>query len=243
MDLAQVITDDLAMAVAGADLIFLCTPPAAMPLLARQIAPCLAPRAVVSDVGSVKAGLTEALTSVFPPADPGRGSRFVGGHPMAGAERHGLASARADLFEGRVCLLTPLEGQTDPPAVDLVEHFWRALGAKVTRMTPRAHDEAVALVSHLPHVMAAALADYVGGLGNGAEVCAGPGWRDMTRLAGGAPELWTEILSRNRVPVTNALRGAIGKLTGVLEILEAGRDADLERFLEAAKHRREDFTS
>ena len=193
-----------------------------------------------SDVGSVKGGLVEELTAIFGTADTGMGNRYVGAHPMAGAERHGLQVARVDLFEGCTCLLTPLEGQTAPEGVERVEGFWRALGARTQRMSPQAHDEAVASVSHLPHVLAAALMSFVGGQGEAALACAGPGWRDMTRLAGGSPEMWTEILSRNRLPVTKALHGMIARLREVLELLETGRDADLEAFLDEARSRRED---
>ncbi len=231
---ADLVTDDPAEAVRGADLVLLCVPPAALPSLARRLAPHLAPDAVVSDVASVKAGLVEDLSAVFQHPD-GSGSRFVGAHPMAGAERHGLGAARADLFERCICLLTPVADRTLSTAVEKVSRFWEGLGARVRPMTAQAHDEAVALVSHLPHLVAAALAGLPE---DEATECAGPGWRDMTRLAGGAPELWTEILSHNRQPVTYALRGMISRLNEVLELLETGRDADLESFLADAKRRR-----
>ena len=231
---ADVITGDPAEAVRGADLVLLCTPPASLPTLARTIALHLEPGAIISDVASVKAGLVEELTEIF--HCPGEtGSRFVGAHPMAGAERHGLGAARANLFERCVCLLTPLANRTEPGALETVWGFWRGLGASVREMTPQAHDAAVATVSHLPHVLAAALASLPD---EAATRCAGPGWRDMTRLAGGSPELWTEILSHNRGPVTDALRGMISRLGEVLVLLEAGRESDLEKFLLSAKLRR-----
>ena len=230
LELADVVTGDPAEAVRGADLALLCTPPGAMAALAGQIAPHLAPGATVSDVASVKAGVAGELAAIL-------GGRYAGAHPMAGAERQGLHAARADLFEGAVCLLTP-DAHTAPDALATVEAFWQGLGARVRRLSPAAHDEAVALVSHLPHVLAAALVDFVGAEPGGATDCAGPGWRDMTRVAGGSPELWTEILSRNRGPVTYALRGMMEKLRTVLELLETGRDAELEAFLAGAKTRR-----
>lgn len=227
LDVADVITDHPAEALRGADLVILCVPPAALPEIARKIAADLEPGAAVSDVASVKAGLVEELTGIL-------GGGFVGAHPMAGAERSGLAAARADLFERCVCLLTPLDG-TGTAALERVSRFWQGLGARVRRMTPQAHDDAVALVSHLPHLVAAALA----GLPDAdASECAGPGWRDMTRLAAGPPDLWTEILSHNRLPVTYALRKMISRLGEALEILEAGRDADLAEFLVEAKRQR-----
>ena len=243
LGIVEVVTADPVAAVRGADLLVFCTPPSAMPKLAAQVAPHLSANAVVTDVASVKTGVAEELTSIFQPETGQGNSRYVGAHPMAGAETSGLASAREDLFEGRVCLLTPVEGATAPGTTETVSEFWQCLGARVRCLSPQGHDSAVALISHLPHLLAAGLMDYVGGLPGEALECAGPGWRDMTRLAGGSPEMWTEILSRNRTPVTSALRGMIEKLQAVLEQLEAGREADLERFLRAAKQRRDDASS
>ena len=225
------VTGNAAEAVHCARLVILCTPPASLPALAAEIAPHLELDAVVSDVASVRAGVAEELTAIFERHGVPESSRHAGAHPMAGAERSGLAAARADLFDGCVCLLTPLEGRTSPEAAARVADFWAGLGARVRRMTPTAHDEAVALVSHLPHLLAAALAGLPGDL---ARECAGPGWRDMTRLAAGSPELWTEILSRNRSPVKNALQHCIGRLRGVLELLETSGEAGLEGFLREA---------
>ncbi len=237
LGVADVVTDDPAEAVRGADLVLLCAPPAALPNLAHRIAPHLEPGATVSDVASVKAGLVEELTAIL--QRPGEtGSRFVGAHPMAGAERHGLQSARADLFERCVCLLTPIDGRTLASAVETVSLFWQGIGARVQWMTPPEHDAAVATVSHLPHLVAAALAGLPD---DPATKCAGPGWRDMTRLAAGSPELWTEILSHNRRPVTDALRGMISRLGEALEFLEAGRESELAEFLTSAKRRRDEL--
>ena len=241
--IAELVTDDASEAVKGADFVVLCTPPNALSKLAAQIAPYLPANAVITDVASVKGDLVEELTNCFRLESATELSRYVGGHPMAGAENSGLSAARENLFAGCICLLTPLEGRTAPAATEAVSRFWRSLGSTVRQISPQAHDEAVALISHLPHILAAGLADYVGELPGEALACTGPGWRDMTRLAAGSPEMWTEILSRNRAPVTNALHGIIGKLTGVLELLEAGREADLERFLRSAKHRRSDASS
>ena len=243
LQLAEVVTDDPAEAVCGADLVILCVPPAAMVGLASKIAPALEENAVATDVASVKGSLVAELTEIFRGRGKDAVSAYVGGHPMAGAEMSGLASAQEDLFAGCVCLLTPLDGCTKPEAIERVSQFWQKLGMRVRRMSPQAHDEAVALVSHLPHALAAGLTRYVGGLRNEALECTGPGWRDMTRLAGGSPEMWTEILSRNRRPVTNALHGIIGQLQEVLELLEAGRDPDLETFLTEAKQWRDDASS
>lgn len=239
---ADTLTDDPAAAVAGADLVVLCLPPAALPGVARQLVPHLKTGVPVCDVASVKAGLSGELGAIFRQEPPPDGSRawtsYVGAHPMAGGERSGPRAARADLFTGAVCLLTP-EENTSPAALEAVEGFWTALGARVRRLTPAAHDETVAMISHLPHALAAALVHFVTAQAPAALPLAGPGWRDVTRIAAGAPELWTEILSRNRQPVTKALHGLIATLHEMSGYLEAGREEELQKFLSEARSQRE----
>lgn len=227
---ADLVTDDLAAAAQGADLVILCTPPAAMAELARELTPSLHPDAVLSDVASVKGGIARALEGYG-------GGRYVGSHPMAGSEAAGLGAARADLFEGAVCLITS-QAAAAPDALERVETLWKNLGMHVRRMSAADHDEAVALVSHLPHLLAASLVNFVAEQPGEPISCAGPGWRDTTRVAGGPAELWTEILSHNRAPVTRALHGAIAKLREAVEYLEEGREADLQQFLTQARTRR-----
>jgi prephenate dehydrogenase len=240
LQLGELVTADPVEAVQGAHLTILCTPPLAMAELGARIAPQIAPGAAVSDVASVKTEVAGPLAALF--ADGTGRSRYAGAHPMAGAERSGLAAARADLFAGAVCFLTPDE-QTAPDALEIVRVFWEGLGCRVREILPAAHDETVALLSHLPHVLAAALVSFAGGQPAEALDCAGPGWRDMTRLAAGSPELWTEILSRNRAPVTNAIAGLIAKLGEVRQHFEPGQEARLHEFLAAAKARRESLAS
>lgn len=229
-NLADLVTGDLADAARGSDLAILCTPPAAMPALARAIVPHLPAGAVLSEVASVKGAVAQALEGIA-------GDRYVGAHPMAGSAAVGIGAARADLFDGSVCLVTPHPAAA-AEAIERVENFWRALGARPRRMSPAEHDEAVAVISHLPHLTAASLVNYAAAQPGEPALCAGPGWRDTTRVAGGPAELWTEILSRNRAPVTRALHGAIAKLREAVEYLEEGREADLLRFLSQARERR-----
>ncbi len=235
--LGEIVTDDAAEAVRGANLVILCTPPQVMAEVGAMIAPHLAVGAAISDVASVKAGVALPLTQLFQSGEDGL-SRYAGSHPMAGAEHSGLPAARADLFRGACCFLTADE-QTAPEAAGIVRDFWRGLGCVLRDVSPAAHDETVALLSHLPHVLAAALVSFAGEQPALALDCGGPGWRDMTRIAGSSPDLWTEILSRNRAPVTNALEGLIAKLREVRAHFEIGQEANLHAFLAEAKIRRE----
>lgn len=232
--LADVVTADLGDAVRGADLVVLCTPPAAMAGLAREFAPHLKPDAVVTDVASVKAPVVAALGSLL------GHHRFLGAHPMAGREHGGLAAAQGDLFGGTVCLLTPSEGDRSPATgaagevFTRVERFWRELGCRAVRaLSPAEHDRVVAAVSHGPHLLAGALLTVTD---PAARDCAGPGFRDLTRLAAGPPELWTEILSLNRPAVRTALLALAGELRRLADgpLSGPGREAELAAYLRAA---------
>ena len=192
---ADFATTDLLAAVSNADLIILCTPLSQMRPLAEQFLPALKRGAIVTDVGSVKAGVVRELESLVSKA----GAHFVGSHPMAGAEKTGVAAARVDLFENAVCVLTPTK-KSNAAAVRKLEQFWKSLGARVVKLPPEQHDLLVSRSSHLPHVVAAALANLVLNPANPkqqAALCAA-GFRDTTRIASGSPEMWRDIALANR---------------------------------------------
>jgi prephenate dehydrogenase len=229
--LADVVSTDLHVAVEGADLVVLCVPIDVMGGLARQIAPLLSPKTVVTDVGSVKAPVVEELRTIF--ADCGR---FVGSHPMAGSEQTGLTAARAELFDGAACIVTPGE-HSDPEAVAAVHAFWEKLGGRVLELTPSQHDEIVAFVSHLPHLVAATLVNVVGQQNASALDFSGPGFRDTTRVAAGPPAMWAEILRSNQMAVRASAEAMIEKLHEIITLLD--HPAPMTEFLTQAKTRRD----
>jgi prephenate dehydrogenase len=157
---------------------------------------------------------------------------------MAGSERDGFDAARADLFGGAVCVVTP-GAESDPSTVNRVEGFWAALGCRVRRLEPDRHDEVVAAISHLPHVVAAALVEVVGTTDPQALDFCGPGFRDTTRVAGGPSSMWTEILRENRAPVRKSVEAMIEKLREVVILLDDSDEVAMKRFLNEAKARRE----
>lgn len=223
----------MAEVVEGADVVVLCTPVGDMARVARDLAPFLSRDAWVTDVGSVKATVVREVSPVLPPG------RFVGSHPMAGSEQAGVGAARADLFEGARCAVTPAPDAL-PEVVDAVASLWRAVGAEVVRMSPESHDAWVARASHLPHVLAAVLAHEVLDPRHPAEVgrlCA-TGFRDTTRVAGGHPGMWRDILMGNRPAVLAALADWQRDLRQFEALLAAGDEAGIERFLAEAQQRR-----
>ncbi len=229
-------TDDLAAAVKDADLVVLCTPLAQMRRLTEQFLPSLKRGAIVTDVGSVKASVVAELESLVASA----GAHFVGGHPMAGAEKVGSSAARADLFEDAVCVITPT-AKSSSEAVRRVEEFWKSLGARPLRLAPEAHDDLVARSSHLPHVVAAELANYILSPVHPkeqAQLCAG-GFRDSTRIASGSPEMWRDIALANRVNLDRVLGVFIEDLQEFQHALEHGDAKAVEEFFVKAKQRRD----
>jgi len=230
--LADSVTSDAVSAVGGADLIVLCTPITVMPELATTIAPHLDPQTLITDVGSVKSSLVKKLAPIL-------GTHFLGAHPMAGSERSGIAAARADLFVEAPCILTPLE-KTSPEAVSKISAFWNSLGARVTMMTPEAHDRIVARISHLPHAVAFAIVNLVAGtLPKDSCLLAGGSYRDGTRVAASDPVLWTGILLDNRAEVATALREMSDLLGLFAQNLEEEKSDSILDFLTRAKEHRD----
>jgi len=225
------ITTDLARGVAEAELILFATPvdlTVQMVRLARRSCP---PEAVLTDVGGTKARIVEQLD-----AD---GPVFVGGHPLAGREKRGVEAARENLFEGAACVLTPT-GRTPAAALSAVQGLWESLGAEVLRMDADAHDRALAAVSHLPHLVSAAL---VSAVAEPDRKLAASGFLSATRIAAGDPRVWQAIFRHNREAVLAALATFENELAAFREALST-EDADrMEQLLANAKGIRDAMAS
>ncbi|HEY6533995.1 MAG TPA: prephenate dehydrogenase/arogenate dehydrogenase family protein [Acidimicrobiales bacterium] len=222
---------DEAAAVDGpveVDLTFVATPVGA---IADEVRRALADTTgLVTDAGSVKAPLVELM------ADP----RYVGGHPMAGSEQEGVAGARADLFEGRTWVLTPVAG-TDDDAFAEVRAVVAGFGAEVVSLAPERHDSMVALVSHVPHLTAASLmglADESSAEHRGLMRLAAGGFRDMTRIAAGHPGIWPDICAENRAAIVAELDRLVATLGEVRGLVDDGDRDGLVAVLERARSAR-----
>ncbi|HEV2434751.1 MAG TPA: prephenate dehydrogenase/arogenate dehydrogenase family protein [Verrucomicrobiae bacterium] len=229
-------TTDLLAAAWGADLVILCTPLAQMRPRVQELLPALKRGAIVTDVGSVKAGVVRELEPLVARA----GAHFVGSHPMAGAERTGVSAASAGLFAKAVCVVTPT-GKSNPAAVHKVEQFWTLLGARTLRLAPEQHDLLVSRSSHLPHILAATLAGYVlkpAQPKHQAALCAN-GFRDTTRIASGSPEMWRDIALANRKNLGRALEDFVSDLKSFRRDLAKADAKAITKFFETAKARRD----
>ena len=220
-------TVDPIAGVEGAEVVILAVPPAQVVPMARRVIPHLRPGTVLTDVASVKGEIVRSIEAVLTPES---GVTFVGGHPMAGNEGQGIAAADPGLFEGTAYLVTPTS-RTPRQGVDRLAALARALGAVPIEMAPDDHDRTVALVSHLPYLVAAAL---MGATGD-AMPAAGPAFLGATRVAGSPVALWAQICRLNRDQIHGALRAfrdelarleaALGDGDGLDALLEAARSA------------------
>ncbi len=217
---------DLAGAAAAADLVVVCTPVDHIADRVLEAAAACRPGTLLTDVGSTKAGIVEAVHGRLP-----AGVAFVGSHPLAGSEKHGPGHARANLFEGRLVVLTPT-ADTEDNALSRLRGFWQDLGARVRLMEAREHDRALALTSHLPHLLASALA---GTLPPDLYELTATGFRDTTRLASGNPALWTAIFAANRDAVLDALDLFEEQLGRLRRAVAAGDEASLNALLQVGK--------
>jgi prephenate dehydrogenase len=220
-------------AVRGADLVVLCTTVEAMPAVAKAMRPGLKRGAIVTDVGSTKYDAVRQVGAAL----AGRGT-WIGSHPMAGGEREGIRAARADLFEKATCLVTPLP-KSPPRAVAKLGAFWEALGGRVASLSPSQHDEVVALISHVPHLAAAALVNVVGRRKPSALECVGNGFRDMTRIAAGSPDMWAGIVMSNREEIRRGIEMLIAELQDLAREVANGSAGELRALLGRAKEIRD----
>ncbi len=225
---------NLAAGVAQAQLLVVATP---VDTIAERIVHASAsvpPNCLITDAGSTKESIVAKVDAAL--AARRSGPRFVGSHPLAGDHRTGPEHARADMFEDRTVVITPTEA-TRPAAVTEARGFWENLGANVVSMTPAEHDAALAVTSHLPHLVASALAattprEFL--------KLTATGWRDTTRIAGGDPKIWQPIFTANREHVLRALDALTKTLDSLRNALEQGDNESLITTLEsAAKKRRE----
>jgi prephenate dehydrogenase len=227
-------TTQFGRGVIDAELVIVCTPVERVVDHVCQVAEACREGTLITDAGSTK---EQIVTGVERRLDDEAKRRvaFVGSHPMAGSQLSGVQHARADLFVDRVAIVTPSRRTRDADR-ESVEDFWRSLGARVHRCSPRSHDKAVAAVSHLPHVVAAALAAATP---TEDLPLAGSGWQDTTRIAAADVDLWRQILNDNRSHVLKSLDKFAKVLSAFRQALHQDDQAKLVKLLAAGKHHRD----
>ena len=227
------VCDSAAEAVEGADLVVLCVPVGAMGAVAAEISPVLKPGATVSDVGSVKRTVIDAVAPHIP-----AGVHFIPAHPLAGTEHSGPRSGFAELFDNRFCIIVPVEG-SDRAAVDRVADLWRGIGSNVDEMDPDHHDLVLAVTSHTPHLIAYTMVGVADDLSRvtDSEVIkySAAGFRDFTRIAASDPTMWRDVFLNNK----EATLEILGRFTEELFALQrAIRQGDGDHLFDYFTHTR-----
>jgi len=219
------------VALDGADLILIAAPVAQTASILKSIKPHLSNNTIITDAGSTKSDVLACAKEVL-----GRQfNQFVGGHPIAGAEKSGVSAATADLFSGKNVVITP-SPEADNHAVARVTDFWQSCGANVSEMSAQTHDNIFAAVSHLPHILAFALVDDIASRPNAQQLFsfAASGFRDFTRIAGSHPEMWRDISLANKTALLNELNAYQNELSQIKELLSNEDGAGLQALFERA---------
>ena len=228
---------DPAEAARDADLLLLAVPVRSIAAVARACAPALRPRAVVSDVGSVKQTILRDVEAALP-----AGVTFVGAHPIAGTEESGAAAADADLFRGRRCIVTP-GAHADAAAVGKIRALWEGVGMQVDEMDAARHDQVLAWVSHLPHALAFSAVNAVCDVDAAVQPFAGPSFGDLTRVAASSADMWCDIFLANAVQVDHAVARFVATLEALRGAIAAGDEATLRALLERARAARREWSA
>jgi len=231
-------TEDVAQAVAGADLVLIAAPVAQTSALLEAIAPHLQPDTVVTDAGSTKTDVVAAARAALGT----KIHQFVPGHPIAGREQNGPDAALSDLYVGKKIILTALP-ENPFAAVDRVTDAWQRCGALVHHLTAEEHDAVFAAVSHLPHVLAYALVADIAARSDAARLFqyAASGFRDFTRIAGSSPEMWRDIALANRTALLGELDAYMAQLSQIRVLLDQGNGPALEKIFGSAQAARQSW--
>lgn len=222
---------DLDAACRGSDVVVVASPVDKIAELAARADGVLERHAVITDVGSTKAKIINELSALSPSA----AEKFVAAHPIAGSEKTGVQNATVTLMDDKVVILTPT-ADTDPDRVERANAFWLQTGSHTITMSPQEHDERLAAVSHVPHLVSSLLASLIE---NESVPLVGSGWRDMTRVAAGDPEMWTAICAHNRQAILAQLDHFSSALQSLRALLSDEDTNELTKWLESAKAKKE----
>jgi prephenate dehydrogenase len=229
----DIATDDILEGAKGADLVIACVPVKSIVDSLEQAASVSGPQTILTDVGSTKQSIVRTAAGRL------SDEQFVGSHPIAGGHHSGVEHAVGTLLEGATVVITPSD-HTDPALITRISDFWESLGSRVCQLSPAEHDSALAISSHLPHMVASALA-----IATPDELIpfVGKGWMDSTRIASSNPQLWRQILEENHGPALQALRKFATICDTWIEALESGDFDQVEQLLKTGKAIREAVAS
>ena len=223
-------------AVKGADIVVIATPVGTFKQILEAIEPLITEQVIISDVGSTKTNIVKIVNEVL-----GEKSKcFVPAHPIAGKEKSGFEVSVPDLFKGKKTIITPLENNA-PESIKVIHDMWIGTGAEVDYLSPESHDELLGMTSHLPHMLAFSLVNYLVSQSPNASIYAGGGFKDFSRIASGDAVMWRDICIQNKEQIINHLKGYQSTLSELIDAIDDDDSERLEMLFTTAKNTRDSW--
>ena len=227
---------DIVEALDGANMVIIATPVGSYESILRKIKPHITKDMLISDVGSTKVSVIEAVKTVF----DGVLDNFIPAHPIAGKEKSGFEVSDADLFVNKKVIITPLEN-SNPESIKVLTKMWEEVGAEVDFMTPKSHDDLLGMTSHLPHMLAFSLVNYLISQHPEASVYAAGGFKDFSRIASGDATMWRDICLHNRDAIVAHIKGYQESLNALVDAIDSQNKEQLESLFREAKNTRDSW--
>jgi len=227
---------DMSKALDGANMVIIATPVGSYESILKEIKPHIAEDMVISDVGSTKVSVIEAVKTVFKDGL----DNFIPAHPIAGKEKSGFEVSDADLFINKKVIVTPLEN-SNPKSIKILTKMWERVGAEVDFMTPQSHDDLLGMTSHLPHMLAFSLVNYLVSQHPEASVYAAGGFKDFSRIASGDAIMWRDICLHNRDAIIAHIKGYQESLNTLVDAIDSQNKEQLESLFRKAKNTRDSW--
>jgi prephenate dehydrogenase len=227
---------DMGEALDGANMVIIATPVGSYESILKEMKPHISKDMVISDVGSTKVSVIEAVKSVF----DGVLDNFIPAHPIAGKEKSGFEVSDADLFVNKKVIITPLENN-NPESIKILTKMWEEIGAEVDFMTPQSHDDLLGMTSHLPHMLAFSLVNYLVSQHPEASVYAAGGFKDFSRIASGDAIMWRDICLHNRDAIIAHIKGYQESLNTLADAINSQNKDQLESLFREAKNTRDSW--
>ena len=227
---------DIGEALDGANMIIIATPVGSYESILKEMKPHIATNMVISDVGSTKASVIEAIKSVF----DGTLDNFIPAHPIAGKEKSGFEVSDDNLFVNKKVIITPLENNNSE-SIKILTKMWERVGAEVDFMTPKSHDDLLGMTSHLPHMLAFSLVNYLISQHPEASLYAAGGFKDFSRIASGDAIMWRDICLNNRDSIIAHIKGYQESLNTLVDAIDSQNEKQLETLFRKAKNTRDSW--
>ncbi len=230
------LSTDIGEAIEGADIVVIATPVGTFKQILEDIEPLISEQVIISDVGSTKTNIVKIVNTVLKE----KSKCFVPAHPIAGKEKSGFEVSVSDLFEDKKVILTPLEDNA-PESIKVIHDMWTGVGSEVDYMSSESHDELLGMTSHLPHMLAFSLVNYLVSQNPTASIYAGGGFKDFSRIASGDAVMWRDICLQNKDQIINHIKGYQATLNDLIDAIDEDNSEKLETLFTTAKNTRDSW--